>query len=359
MFTIKFFPARFGDSIRIAYGSTRAPKLVLIDGGTAGTREAIRSDLATFSKKRPTVELLVVTHIDRDHIEGILGLLEDGPLGFDIREIWFNGWPQLPGNRRDEEFGAVQGERLTAQIRRHRLPWNCAFRKGAAAIPDTGPLPVRTLPGGLRLTLLSPTTEALQRLKKKWKRVVTEAHLVPGAGVLLKDAEARDRGIEAFAAVERPDVAKLAASRYRDDRSVANCSSIAFLAEYGGKVALFAGDVPAGPLLAAFERFSPSAKVPLDLFKLSHHGSKNTTSLRLIEKAPCRRYVFSTNGASFNHPDPETVARVIAATDSGLELYFNYKTPRNKTWDERALRTKHGYRTQYPRAGENGIEIEL
>jgi hypothetical protein len=359
MFKIKFNPARFGDSIRIAYGSPDSPNLVLIDGGTAGTLADIREDLLSFSSSRPAVELAVVTHIDRDHIEGLLKLLEERPLGFDIREIWFNGWPHLPGNATDEQFGAVQGERLTAQILRHRLPWNAAFGNCAATIPDRGPLPVVALPGGLRLTLLNPNEAALARLKTAWETEVRAANLDPGFGLEPNDTTQMDEEVEEFAATELPDVAALAATNFQDDRSPANGSSIALLAEYDGKRALLAGDAPADSLIAALERYSPSCRLPLDLFKLSHHGSKNTTSRELVEKVKCPRFVFSTNGATFGHPDHEAVARVLFAGRAEQELWFNYRTSHNDLWGEDDLQQRYRYSARYPAAGKSGIEIDL
>ena len=41
----------------------------------------------------------------------------------------FNGWNHLPENRKDEYFGAVQGEKLTSRILKHKLPWNRAFNR--------------------------------------------------------------------------------------------------------------------------------------------------------------------------------------------------------------------------------------
>ena len=55
---------------------------------------------------------LVITHIDFDHIGGVLSLLQDKDLGVTFHDIWFNGWRHLPGSG-FEEFGPVQGEKLT------------------------------------------------------------------------------------------------------------------------------------------------------------------------------------------------------------------------------------------------------
>jgi hypothetical protein len=87
-----------------------------------------------------------------------------------------------------------------------------------------------------------------------------------------------------------PDLEALAASDFQEDTSTANHSSIAFLAEYDGKRAIFAADAPAGGLLASLERLLPEKPFDLDVLKVSHHGSSHTTSLNLIKiKLPALR----------------------------------------------------------------------
>jgi glyoxylase-like metal-dependent hydrolase (beta-lactamase superfamily II) len=180
MFNIRFLPARYGDAIRIAYGKPDAPRLVLIDGGTGGTREEILADLKAYEAKGGVLELIIVTHIDRDHIEGILKLLEDKDFTLPVGDFWFNGWPQLPQDTDDEEFGPVQGERLSTQIRGRGLNWNKHFGGQAAVIPDTGALKEITLEGGLKITLLNPTLGYLEGLKKVWVKELRLANLDPG-----------------------------------------------------------------------------------------------------------------------------------------------------------------------------------
>ena len=98
----------------------------------------------------------MVTHVDADHIAGVLDLLADEALGFSARDVWFNGYRHLP-DEHPATLGPVQGERLTGLLLRRRLPWNAAFEGSAVMVPDQGPLPRVALPGGLVLTLLSPT----------------------------------------------------------------------------------------------------------------------------------------------------------------------------------------------------------
>ena len=358
MFKIKFLPARFGDSIWIEYGDRRSPHRILIDGGTAGTRHAILDEIKKIPASQRTLDLLVISHIDRDHLEGILGLLSMDDPGFKVNDLWFNGWSHLPVEIEDDgdSFGALQGEKLSAQILRLGWPWNETFNHGAVFVPENDPLPQIDLPGGMRITLLSPTLNALAELRPKWSDEVRAANLVPGFGLAPNDDIPEE---EVPFDLKLPDVDALANSDYEPDRSEANASSIAFLAEFDGKRALLTADAHAETLLATLNRLSPDEKVQVDLYKISHHGSKFTTHREVLEKVTCPRYVISTNSSIFRHPDEETLARVLTTASGPTRLIFNYQSEQTKIWNSSLLKKKFRFRTTYPRAGREGIVVYL
>ncbi len=359
MFKVKFLPARFGDAIWIEYGDEHKPHRLIIDGGTSGTREEIKNLLQSLPAKQRRFELIVISHIDRDHLEGILSLLNEDKLGFEVGDVWFNGWPHLPDNQDVEFFGAVQGERLTERILEHQLPWNNLFNRKAVCIPEDGALPKISLPGGLNLTLLSPTLDKLAKLKPKWEKEVRKANLDPGFGMAENDMEPLGEQDEEFGSEELPDVESLAQARFDADTSEANGSSIALLAEFERKRVLLTADAHSDVLVSALDRLSPGERIAVDLFKLSHHGSKRTTNSSLINKVECPVYVFSTNGSIFKHPDQETVARVIVGAENQPELVFNYRSARNEIWDLDFLKNKYKYSAKYPKEPKQGIEISL
>ncbi len=358
MFKIKFLPARFGDAIWIEYGKgAQATNRLLVDGGTAGTRTAISAELAKLLPGQRHLDLLVISHIDRDHIEGVLGLLQKDKPGFVVDDLWFNGYAHLPAKPGGlVPFGALQGEKLTQRIRKLNWPWNRAFDGKAVCLPESGELPHFTLAGGMEITLLSPTREALAELRPKWDEEVRAANLAPRRRLPANDDV---REPVSFAPPELPDVPALAETEFEPDGSEANASSIALLAEFDGKRALLAADAHADALVAAFEQLSPGGKTRIDLYKISHHGSKYTTNRELLEKVDCRQYVFSTNGSIFKHPDQETVARVLTAGGETLQLFFNYRSTRNSIWSHADLKRRYGYQAGFPDGEEAGIEIEI
>ena len=350
-FDIHFLPARYGDCIWIEYGTDNNTHRVLIDGGTSGTKKNIKDMLETLTEEQRHFELMVVTHIDRDHIEGILALLEEDELAFKVDDFWFNGWEHLPEGD-DETLGAIQGERLTKAINKHDIKWNFAFGKKAVVIPDSGEPPEKTLPGGMKITLLSPFMQQLIELRPKWEKEVKDAGLIPGFGASnVVEAEEDEEQLGAL-----PDVNALNDAAFHEDDAAANGSSIAFLGSFEGKTVFFAGDsFPSVALQSLNKLFNDKAKI--DLVKLSHHASAHNTSPDLIEKFDCKKYLISTNGANFHHPAAITVAKVIKRAGDGVELYFNYRSDDNKVWDSQILKTKYQYKTIYP--DSEGITIPI
>ena len=178
MMMVEMFPAREGDCLILTWGKTNKRHRMLIDAGRKATASAVLEYATKNSFGPDAFELFVVTHIDRDHIEGAVKLLRSAEFQPLVKEVWFNGRGELeypePSNR-FEAFGALDGERLTSLIEKHEIDWNTRFPGDAIAIPDDGYLPSVTLPGGLVLTLLSPDHDQLAALAKPWDDTLERA----------------------------------------------------------------------------------------------------------------------------------------------------------------------------------------
>jgi hypothetical protein len=359
-------PASHGDCLWLQYGTAKKPRHVLIDGGPAYSYDSLAQRLeCRFGPLPPNerrIELLVITHVDSDHIGGILEFLLDEPLGIKIRDVWFNGWRQLPDTAHDV-LGPVQGEQVSALLSGRR-PWNKAFEGRAAAIGKDGELPCVRLSGGLELTLLSPTMKQLAKLRPKWKKTVEEGGLAAGSAedALERLREKRHELPPDILGEETPDPHALAMEPFKPDTSVANGSSIALLAEFKEKCVLLAGDALAGVLAESVQRLAEEggvSRLAIDALKLSHHGGKSNTSTEFLETLRCGTFLFSTDGSRFNHPDPQTVARAILAGEEGSTLAFNYRTPVNTIWDDPALQREFDFRTVFPADDEEGLVVEI
>ena len=72
MFRLEMLPARYGDCIWIEYGEDPVRR-ILIDGGAPGVyKRTLKPRLKQLSDEERKFELLVVTHVDYDHIRGVL-----------------------------------------------------------------------------------------------------------------------------------------------------------------------------------------------------------------------------------------------------------------------------------------------
>ena len=350
-------PAKYGDSLVVSYGSDKQMNRLIIDGGPAPTyADGLRAYIAGLAPAERRFELAVVSHVDADHIDGGLMLLQDDALGVQLGDVWFNGWPQISGEKIDPseapERGALQGAFLTDLLQKRA--WNTTYSGG----PVVRDLDQRVqLPGGAELLVLSPTPLELGRLRDEWTATVKKAGFDPGdnAGVAkrLHDGGRYEPPAEAPGEDDRG-----AASKIGSDRAIANGSSIALLFQYDDKRILLGADAHAGVLtdaLRALTTRNGTEKVNLDLFKLAHHGSAGNVSPDLLSLVHCSRYVVSTNGDHFHHPDPETI-ELLGNQDSPPTVYFNYQSDTTSHWVEEAAQSKAGIKAVY---GDGHLRIEL
>jgi hypothetical protein len=347
MIAIEMMPAERGDALLLEYGPDDAPThRIVIDGGPVNSDvyTAIHRRLAEVEPDddgRRRFPLLVITHIDTDHIEGAIRLLQDTTLRAVFEDIWFNGWKHLVAIDEASSvrvLGGVQGEFLGALLHAQGRPWNQLVNGDALFVPDdeTEPLPSVTLPGGLVLTLLSPDRDALQRVRKEWKDHVEAAGFTAG-----KSADVLEslRG-EWWA--RRPTLGDDAIEA-SDDTSMANRASIAFLAEYGGRSILLGADAHADVLTSSLRRLRTERGVAgpleIDAIKLSHHGSKHNTTRQLLKELATSNYLISSNGARFGHPDSLTIKTIIEQHQRPGKpvLHLNYEQERltNLATDQR------------------------
>ena len=386
---IDMLPAGHGDAIFAEWhGGSRVHRF-LIDGGPKQTYGALKSRLQGVQE----LDLLTISHVDTDHIDGVVTCLLDPDLGFRARDIWFNGrnhvYHPLSRKAGNSYLGGVQGEVLSAILGLPGLSWNGDFDGRAVVVKEGGSgMPKKTI-GDLTITLLSPRVEQLTRLERDWNRQVGTAlqrlDLLPDDGSEADIANAiRKGGYETARRLLQSRYGKRiepprawldernadVVERGLGDSSRANGSSIAFLVEdaASGTAVLFGADAHAKVLSTSVRqllRNGPEERLRLDAFKLPHHGSKNNLDTKLLGRLDCERFLFSTDGShGHDHPDDETIEMIVGHCKSvGVKptLYFNYLSDRTEPWSSVDRGNGKGYRAVFPLQGrgEHGLCVRL
>jgi beta-lactamase superfamily II metal-dependent hydrolase len=284
-------PAACGDCLVVEYGSGSDVHRILIDGGLGSKYDTGLGAHLAATAGEPAFDIVIVTHVDRDHIDGVVHALRGQHL--QSADIWFNGRDEIDALVNGDTRGVRQGDELSALIPADRR--NRVVDGQAIHVPPSGPVQFE-LPGGARCTLLSPSRKRLEKLFDRWPdpvRVVDD----PTEDLLKTLDDPLTRGVGEFG----------------EDTSVANGSSIAVLFEAGGASLLLTGDafaadleVTIGQLLA--QRGEP--KLHVDLFKLSHHGSRQNMTDGLLDLIDPGAVLVCTDGSKFHHPDEDALEKI-------------------------------------------------
>lgn len=362
---VEMLPALHGDCLFVEYGDATRTRRLLIDGGPIGAYGALQDRMEALPAGDRRFELIVLSHVDTDHIDGLVRLFANPkPWPFVVKDVWFNGWRHLEqahgllGGKQGEYFSALLSRRLEDGI------WNGAFDGDAVVVRDDEALPERMLAGNMKLTLLSPTVPKLAKMRNAWRKDIGDA-IEPGdldaAWELLAKQKRYLPGQGLLGST--PGLDALLAKQSRPDNAAANGSSIAFLAEFAGKSCLFLADAHADAVCASLKRLLAQRgleRLAVDAVKVSHHGSKGNTTDELMSLIESPRFLFSTNGAQFGHPDQEAVRRVIGrSTQVKTELFFNYLTDRNREWEASGLQQQLNYAATYAVGEDTPLVVHL
>ncbi|EAY29475.1 AVAST type 1 anti-phage system MBL fold metallo-hydrolase Avs1a [Microscilla marina] len=378
---LNVYPALGGDSMLLQIHYTN----ILIDGGYVNTYQSfIKDELKALAKEGKTLSHVVVTHIDQDHISGIVKLLEENNKHeiIPITNIWHNSYRHLqptiaPENinhhfedkaleaikggsylkevtKGEKNVSAKQGSSLAGFIADGNYFWNAEFDQKAISTDNKK---VIQLTDEIKLILLSPDNGKLERLQKTWKNELRKNGYLKD----LPDNVFFDDAFEFMTAKQKPkpvlrqknvssssipDVEALIKSKFKEDTTSANGSSIAFIIEYDGKRLLFLGDAHPGIIAENIKETYPDESLPIqfDLIKISHHGSWTNNSPDLFKTIDSKLNIFSTNSEKHNHPDKESLALLISReTGETRKLYFNYPVVNAEAFDVESLTKKYNY----------------
>ena len=350
LFTLEALEAAHGDALLLHYAMAKEPRLIVVDGGPAGTyAKSLRPRLEQLRSKRNPggslkIRLAMVSHIDDDHIQGLLDLTDDlieqvdeggaeSMPAYDILTLWYNSFddlthgvplpdlaplagrlrvaaladsppPELPLSPPAALVAASvgQGRKLRDNAARLQLNFNQPL-SGLVAVPSSG-AETTDMGSGLHFTVLGPRQEQLAALRSDWAEKLAVAKARRGGGLGAAEIQ-----VVAAAFV---------------DQAVSNLSSIVVLAELGGKRMLLTGDARGDLIVKSLAEggLMRHGEIHVDLLKMPHHGSVRDVAASFFEQITADHYVISADG-KYGNPKVQTLELLFAARgDAPYTLYM-------------------------------------
>ncbi|MCS7472478.1 ComEC/Rec2 family competence protein [Myroides odoratimimus] len=305
-------PAFHGDCILIkTFDLDHNEFIILVDGGTAQTfKYSLKAEL----KEITHINLLVLTHIDSDHIAGLIALFKNSLVDkIQIDEIWINN-PDLVEINNGELISVRQGDNLKNLI---------LEKKPKTKLTQVSILDEVISRSGIEFTILSPTNEIINELYTRWETL------------RVLETQQNKSNISSVQNSNIQSLEDLNKIPFFPDKSISedifNASSIAFLLKCSDVSILLLADSRPEIIAQSLERIGINESNPLsvDYVKVSHHGSLNNTSQELMRLIKSSNYLISTNGGTANHQHPsrETISRIVYNSNrqqGKLNVFFNY-----------------------------------
>jgi len=369
MFKLRVIQASYGDCLILEFGPHSAPRYILVDGGPTKTYDLhLRPILEQIDDGNGKLELVMLSHVDRDHVRGLLKLMAELrkqriqglPETVAIGALWHNGFSDtidsggtitsrlqtalgLGGAVAAAEMATVGGMVLSISEGHNLLQFaknldidvNPRFDNNVVMV-DTAPDDITF--GNLTLHVVGPTQENLDRLKEDWETWLDEQEeaIASGDPVLAANADKR-----------APDL-----------------SSIMVLAEAEGKSILLTGDGRSDHLfqgLAQAGLLSPQGTLHVSVLKLPHHGSDRNVTKAFFQTVTADKYVVSADGTHGN-PDLATLIWIVeAAKERGqpVELWVTNETRHTDDLQRDYDPAEYGYEIKPLEVGAHSMLLEL
>ncbi|MGZ0654505.1 ComEC/Rec2 family competence protein [Coraliomargarita sp. W4R72] len=327
---LKVLEAKNGDSLLITVESDGKRRNLLIDGGpqAAYKRKNKKGDLhrtlTEIKRNDERIDLLILTHVDDDHIGGLLEGFKGNQLLTElVDEVWFNSgsiihkaFDQVEDPINFIEFDHVRTGTVTDN--------QTSIRQGVRfedAITNMGIWKEQLIEAGqvhyfygTKITILSPGRANLKKLLGQWTREVPSS---------LTSASQTDYDLS-FNEL-------LADDTFKGDTAPPNGSSIALLLEHGDSRLLLLADAHDDVVQASIRSlkdeagnlYSEDNPLLVDYIKLSHHGSRYNTSSEFLRLISSENFIVSTDGSKHGLPNKKTLAR-ISKYHQGTTFWFNY-----------------------------------
>jgi beta-lactamase superfamily II metal-dependent hydrolase len=349
-------------------------KTVFADGGM---RASFSKHAAPALSKLAAIDLAYVSHIDQDHISGMLQLFDDvvawrvhdfqlnpgnthhpeptGPRPPEIKQIWHNAFHEQLGKNAGpiedmlaanatilsgseaksiKELASAQAQLAASvgeaiQLSRRvgaaqlNIPLNAQFEGKLMFFREAQP---EIKIGGMKISVIGPFDEDLGRLRKDWNK-------------WLKDNETQLKAIQAKAKIDEENLGSNAVGRIiepllaqakelgnRAKVTPPNLASLMLFVEEGDKSMILSGDGHATDILKGLEhhgKFDGNGKLHVNIMKVAHHGSEHNTNAEICRRITADHYVFCGNGEHDN-PDLDVIELIATSRFDGDSKKFKF-----------------------------------
>lgn len=317
---ILILKAYHGDCILIkTFNKEGNPFNILIDGGPPNTFDfSLRAEL----RKIKIINLLVLTHIDYDHIGGLIKFLNNSIFNeIQIDKYWINCKNLIEAGVSSNKISYDHAKSLEELLIEKKIP----LEKYEKTITTDSLLKIAD---EIKITVLSPETEIIAKLNNDWKDL----------GDIHKDAlEDLKISNTISSQITKGSLLNLSKEKFRPQKKIENdilnSSSIALLIEGVDFKFLALADSRAEIIERTLKKLSyndSDNRLRVDYMQISHHGSKNNTSNDLLDLIDCNNFIICTNGGlgKSKHPDREVIARILYHPKRELKdrrhIIFNY-----------------------------------
>lgn len=371
------FQSGMGDCLLLTGADGRR---MLIDGGMTDAYDThVSPSMGELQKRRQKLDVVYVSHIDADHISGVLKMMNDlvewrvhdfqkqngnpdhkEPSAFrppEIKALWHNAFhEQLKDNGGPiEEMLAASAKILSGGDSRKLRAVAQLHHNLTSSIPQAIKLSRRVSPqqlniplnppsdgklmlvrdskepvmvGGMKVFIIGPHGKDLVVLRQKWNAWL-EAN---------KDALAQ---IEAKAKLDgsnlgRNEVARITAAMLaqaeqfgnRSNVTAPNLASLMLLVEENDKTIMLTGDGHADDILKGLEHYGKldqDGRIRVDVLKVQHHGAANNIDADFCKAVKAKHYVFCGNG-EFTNPELPVIELIFKSRSSdgdNFKFWFN------------------------------------
>ena len=335
--TLRAIKAKHGDALFLLADNAK----ILIDGGPSGVyNQALKQQLLNLDRddnNKIFFDLMMVSHIDADHIDGILDLTaeliearqEDRDPVVEIGDAWHNSFSDMIATTAVESRSVAasaasvastfsqlasgtfnpmesklvlssvsQGRQLRLDLKMLNIDLNNQFA-GRIVVQEGAATPWSK--GNLSLSVIGPSQAQVDDLRIEWVKQLQKILAAEG-----------DASVAAAGAL---------------DTSVSNLASIVAIAKADDKTVLLTGDARGDMILNWLEAtgwMAPGEKVHFDIVKLPHHGSDRNVTPEFFERITADHYVVCGNGGHGN-PEPGMFDMLFTARpDLDYKIHMTY-----------------------------------